>query len=60
MNHPAKAAPLHINQGKILWSMWPTDHIRPFKSSAGYGYILAGAEVVCGLLTETGCQKADG
>ncbi|KAK4811127.1 hypothetical protein QYF61_019758 [Mycteria americana] len=59
-DHPAKAPPLHINEGKTLWSTWQIDYIRPFKSSAGYRYILTGVEVVSGLLMATKCRKADG
>ncbi|KAK4810584.1 hypothetical protein QYF61_007321 [Mycteria americana] len=59
-DHPAKAPPLHINEGKALWSTWQIDYIGPFKSSAGYRYILTGVEVVSGLLMATKCRKADG
>ncbi|KAK4806797.1 hypothetical protein QYF61_005593, partial [Mycteria americana] len=59
-DHPAKAPPLHINEGKALWSTWQIDYIGPFKSSTGYRYILTGVEVVSGLLMATKCRKADG
>ncbi|KAF1541853.1 hypothetical protein FQV19_0015112, partial [Eudyptula minor] len=59
-DHPAKTPPLHINEGKTLWSIWQIDYIGPFKSSAGYRYILTGVEVVSGLLMATKCRKADG
>uniref|UniRef100_A0A663E0U5 Uncharacterized protein n=1 Tax=Aquila chrysaetos chrysaetos TaxID=223781 RepID=A0A663E0U5_AQUCH len=35
-DHPAKASPLHISEGKTLWSIWQIDYIGPFKSSVGY------------------------
>ncbi|KAK4810477.1 hypothetical protein QYF61_004257 [Mycteria americana] len=59
-DHPAKAPPLHISEGKALWSTWQIDYIGPFKSSAGYRYILTGVEVVSGLLMATKRRKADG
>ena len=59
MDHPAKAPPLHIKEGKTLWSTWQIDYIGPLKSSAGYKYILTGVEIISGLLTATKCQKAN-
>lgn len=52
-DRPVKAKPLHINEGKTLWSTWLIDCIGSFKASAGYRYILTGVEVVSGLLTVT-------
>lgn len=59
-DHPAKAPPLHINEGKTLWSTWQIDDVGPFESSAGHRYILTGVEVVSGLLVTTNWRRADG